>query len=1312
VGVLSLLTLAVWLLVGVALYLRTSAGRERLRRIAVDVAQGSLQRVEIGGASANPITGDFVLEHVVLRDEEGRAAVAIDEVRGRVDLLALSRRTVRLTQLALERPVIDARPGRHGGSNLSELERSETLPSSPSWAIEIDHLLVRTGQGSFADDQGTVLSAADVALDASGAWAKAGGRLTVSALAARAKVAGRALSIRGALRGTFNGSAIDASLETLAVTGLSRCGPLTLSGHAGGPLSSCWVDLEAGVGRRSRARVRGTLALGGPAVGYRLDLALHAIDPACVLPGAGRGEASGQAAVQGSGFPPTAGARAAVDLTLTPSTLLGVRLRRALARGDLDGSTWHLSRLRLDAPGFVASASGQGEGRRLRGHVHVDGELASIAHLVPGATGLHGSGVLDAQVVGEAVEGGLSATATAAIDGLRVDGGPSARRIVARAQLTRWPGVPRGRLVVTSERVQLTPSLAPVESLSIDAHSNGDRSVRVALSATGGPVQGRTEAELSLSPGHAGPGPVLDVLVHKLDVDVSGHALDLLAPTRIRVALGDALTLEPTSLSVAGSVAGGRMQIAGTVSLRSAHPARLAASFQVEGLTIAELPAELTPLSGQGRVTTSAGQLAIAVQAALGKDGVPMHAELHLPTRPEPSLLPVLSPTGSFTLTAAVHRLPTPAAVSAALAAGAFSGGFTTLWLDAHGDLGEPRVTCDLRLDDVTVANLQGATAVAHLVLSPEETELDLRAGLAALDVFQGSARLGLGSRALRAALHGRAFDLDTPLSAHLTIPQTPLAVFRGLSPSLAPVQGRVEGQVDLRGTLRHPAGRARLALSDLEAGDLPVGDLALSGSADGQRAEVHLTTRTGLGGTLDARLAAGLGAGMGGALDGSLDVSGLRVDALARLIPGLREAAGRVDGHLRVGGTLGAPALTGDLAVADGRLGLVGQPTLKDIFAQLHVTPGQLVLEDLHLSAGGELTAHGFAALEGWWPRTMHLDATARDLSFDFGGLSGYKVGGKLTLDGGASSQGLDAKLEISNGTLWVPSLGGGPALQSISPHPDLVFVEEGKSPAKGLSEPVPAGAGVKLGLPFSLALTVADLEVRSHDLWLATRGKLDVRSEGAGSPIVLKGAVHGDHGSITLAGQKFSIRRAVARWSGDPSTTEPDLDLLLSHDYPDASVTVGIRGTPSNPKLDLRSDPPLYDRTQILSLLLTGMPGGQPEATPTSGAEAAVASLVIGQIAGHIAPALRLDVLRVGGQAQRGVYGEPTGRTDTRVEMGKYISDRIYVSYVHLFGASEVENQNEARVEYRFARRWILESAFGDAGAGGLDILWSKRY
>jgi translocation and assembly module TamB len=77
-------------------------------------------------------------------------------------------------------------------------------------------------------------------------------------------------------------------------------------------------------------------------------------------------------------------------------------------------------------------------------------------------------------------------------------------------------------------------------------------------------------------------------------------------------------------------------------------------------------------------------------------------------------------------------------------------------------------------------------------------------------------------------------------------------------------------------------------------------------------------------------------------------------------------------------------------------------------------------------------------------------------------------------------------------------------------------------------------------------------------------------------------------------------------------------------------------------------------------------------------------------------------IDVVRV----DQGSYGP-------RLEIGKYLGERLYVGYRRLIGSGgDDRNANELRLEYRLTPRIVVESGFGDAGIGGLDLMWSYRY
>ena len=92
-------------------------------------------------------------------------------------------------------------------------------------------------------------------------------------------------------------------------------------------------------------------------------------------------------------------------------------------------------------------------------------------------------------------------------------------------------------------------------------------------------------------------------------------------------------------------------------------------------------------------------------------------------------------------------------------------------------------------------------------------------------------------------------------------------------------------------------------------------------------------------------------------------------------------------------------------------------------------------------------------------------------------------------------------------------------------------------------------------------------------------------------------------------------------------------------------------------------------------------------------------------------LAPRVGLDVARVSvGEVEHGPTRETAIQTTT--ELGKYVTQRIYVAFRRVFGVRENENSSEGVFEYRISPHWFLMTVFGDAGVGSVDLLWTKRY
>ena len=157
---------------------------------------------------------------------------------------------------------------------------------------------------------------------------------------------------------------------------------------------------------------------------------------------------------------------------------------------------------------------------------------------------------------------------------------------------------------------------------------------------------------------------------------------------------------------------------------------------------------------------------------------------------------------------------------------------------------------------------------------------------------------------------------------------------------------------------------------------------------------------------------------------------------------------------------------------------------------------------------------------------------------------------------------------------------------------------------------------------------------------------------------------------------------------------------------------VFVTIRGQGKEFTIKPTSEPPLPE-TEIYTLLATGrrtLRAGSGASMNQGQVASVLGSLLASQARKALAAKLPLDVLSI-------EAGEE-GLTDARLEVGKYLTDNLYLGYRGRLGSPQNqsstrrENNNAVRLEYQFSPRWSLEGEYGDAQQGGADVIWSKDY
>ena len=625
-------------------------------------------------------------------------------------------------------------------------------------------------------------------------------------------------------------------------------------------------------------------------------------------------------------------------------------------------------------------------------------------------------------------------------------------------------------------------------------------------------------------------------------------------------------------------------------------------------------------------------------------------------------------------------------------------------------------IDCSLKLAGALVNPAVHATVGAKNV--SKDSVVDKVDAAVALELLEGRASLTAsvdlrGQRLIDATGETR-IDLAGVLAGHpwrtaavrlaASIPSYDLARLRGMQPQLDKVAGTLVAQIDTVGDFAHQVSKGTLSVGGLRLGETQFNRLALTGDFDGETAHATADAEQKEGGQLHFKGTIP----KSGAAPWQLAMKAQAFDLafLAGAVSTLRTAAGRLDSTLDVTGTRTKPLFEAKAKVSDGAFQLRVDPhRYEKIQLDVAEHAGVVQLNNLSVASGdGTLKASGDAALVGLSPTRIDIKAVAHKFALVFGTVAAW-----LDADIGVHAEGLPQHLKVSvdlqRGLVRLPQLASTRKLQSIGEPARVTFTDKQALIDKAAHVEATDGEGseatVRLRIPgpFYLRSKEANAELKGN-LELVVRN----------SEVKLTGSAETSAGWLDLMGQRYNIEHARVAFSGDP--VDPEVEVRITRQLKEAMLVIGVHGSGIKPTLDLSSDPPIYDKSEMLGIILSGDPSGQrvSDRGLDQKVVGAVSGMVLGKLKDTLAPSLPIDLIHV----QTGSDGY-TGLAQTRVEVGKFITDKLYVSYVHQFGGSSpssVSNSNEAHVEYRFRPEYEVDTTFGDAGTGGVDVYWTHRY
>ena len=562
----------------------------------------------------------------------------------------------------------------------------------------------------------------------------------------------------------------------------------------------------------------------------------------------------------------------------------------------------------------------------------------------------------------------------------------------------------------------------------------------------------------------------------------------------------------------------------------------------------------------------------------------------------------------------------------------------------------------------------------------------------------------------------------ETAVQLEGTVEPLALAEARPMLVKLAPAgwaaqlpDAKVTTRLRGTGTLGEPRLELDAHLAGLRAGAVRLGTADVRGTYTRGQGTLTAVLHARGGGrlTVEGEVSGRWEELAGAPLTARVRASRLDAALVRSLVPRVRELSGRVSGDARLDGTLGAPRVQGTVEWQDGRVATRGYGDYRQLRLKLAFTGERLELTELSgRSGGGSLKLSGAAVREGRHLQ-VELQGDLGKLPVFFDGQLQAVVTARTALKGEVSPEGVHVRsLDVAEAQVVLPEVRKADVQELKRPR-DIVLVRNGrpihrrKRREEELEPSVPAHPG-KQSPRFELVVNAPrNVWVRGADVNAEVGLPRGLRVE-YGDEFSLFGELRLLRGRVSVLGRQFELQRGSnLRFAGSPR--QPHVDLMATHIHEREGVTVrlALRGQGKDAVLEATSTPSLPE-AEVFTLLATGrrvLPRGASAPLSGGAAVSMAGTLLASQLKRSLAAYLPLDVLSIEA-GERGLAG-------TRIEAGRYLTDKLYLGYSARLGARRgKDNTHSARLEYQLGRRWSLETEYGNGRAGGVDLFWRRDY
>jgi translocation and assembly module TamB len=411
---------------------------------------------------------------------------------------------------------------------------------------------------------------------------------------------------------------------------------------------------------------------------------------------------------------------------------------------------------------------------------------------------------------------------------------------------------------------------------------------------------------------------------------------------------------------------------------------------------------------------------------------------------------------------------------------------------------------------------------------------------------------------------------------------------------------------------------------------------------------------------------------------------------------PGL-VASGIVNLQVDVRGTVQAPDLSGIGVLANASLRRQGLFTsLTNLNGTLSFNQNQVRINNVDgIAGGGTVHAEGTALLQGSTVQGMNIQIDLKNVRH-----RGYPEGLRAVVDA-------DLRLR---GALESPLLEGNVEIQSLAYRSGFeeflaLLSEERLRTSTSEFGRVRLALHLEGGRNITIQNELAEVEAR-----------IDVDLKGTVAEPSITGHIEASGGTLLFQGNRYTVTRGNIDFV-DPLRIEPVIDIEAESQVRDYRVILSITGRGDNPKLAMRSDPPLPE-LEIVSLIAGGRTreelGPAGRATPTSEQlfQSGAASILFDLLQQRVGN--RLGLLGTGRVRidpyynYVGTESNPGSNPGTRITLSEQVAKDLSVTYSQDLATNK---QQVIVVEYFIGRNTSIVASRDEYGFLGLDVRHRTR-